>query len=100
MTRKAALPHSMAILVAIRGLQIGCLGQLMAGMMQALLAVTRWRLLPSKSISVTSSVSTETIGSALQARQDFNQVKDIAGQAGRKFSNLAQNFIKDLQGGY
>jgi len=36
----------------------------------------------------------------LQARQDFNQVKDIAGQAGRKFSNLAQNFIKDLQGGY
>ena len=36
----------------------------------------------------------------VQARQDFNQVKDIAGQAGRKFSNLAQNFIKDLQGGY
>ena len=36
----------------------------------------------------------------MQAKQDFNQVKDIAGQAGRKFSNLAQNFIKDLQGGY
>ena len=49
---------------------------------------------------MTSSVSPETMGSALQARQDFNQVKDIAGQAGRKFSNLAQNFIKDLQGGY
>jgi len=40
------------------------------------------------------------ISLCLQARQDFNQVKDIAGQAGRKFSNLAQNFIKDLQGGY
>ncbi|CAK0782048.1 hypothetical protein CVIRNUC_005538 [Coccomyxa viridis] len=37
---------------------------------------------------------------SMQAKQDFNQVKDIAGQAGRKFSNLAQNFIKDLQGGY
>jgi hypothetical protein len=65
----------------------------------ALLAVTRRRLLSSKPIFLMLSVL-RTIGSGLQARQDFNQVKDIAGQAGRKFSNLAQNFIKDLQGGY
>jgi hypothetical protein len=35
-----------------------------------------------------------------QARQDFAQVKDIAGAATRKLGNMAQNFIKDLQGGY
>ena len=44
--------------------------------------------------------SSSCLASYMQAKQDFNQVKDIAGQAGRKFSNLAQNFIKDLQGGY
>jgi hypothetical protein len=37
---------------------------------------------------------------AAQARQDFAQVKDIAGQATRRFGAMAQSFIKDLQGGY
>ncbi len=56
--------------------------------------------LGSKTTLAASPINAETFGSGLQARQDFKQVKDIAGQAGRKFSNLAQNFIKDLQGGY
>ena len=37
---------------------------------------------------------------AVQARQDFAQVKDIAGAATRRFGAMAQSFIKDLQGGY
>ena len=36
----------------------------------------------------------------LQARQDLAQMSNMAGQAGRKLSNMAQSFIKDLQGSY
>ena len=35
-----------------------------------------------------------------QARQDAQQLKSMATTAGRKLSNLASNFMKDLQGGY
>lgn len=35
-----------------------------------------------------------------QARQDFAQVKEVAGAATRKLGSMAQNFMKDLQGGY
>ncbi len=37
---------------------------------------------------------------AYQARQDAAQLKSMASTAGRKISNLASNFMKDLQGGY
>ncbi len=37
---------------------------------------------------------------AAQARQDFVQMKEAAGAATRKLGNIAQNFMKDLQGGY
>lgn len=35
-----------------------------------------------------------------QARQDAQQLKSMATTAGRKLTNLASNFMKDLQGGY
>ncbi|BDA43782.1 probable ADP-ribosylation factor GTPase-activating protein [Coccomyxa sp. Obi] len=37
---------------------------------------------------------------SFQARQDFVQMKEAAGAATRKLGSLAQNFMKDLQGGY
>ncbi len=37
---------------------------------------------------------------AYQARQDAAQLKSMASTAGRKITNLASNFMKDLQGGY
>lgn len=37
---------------------------------------------------------------SFQARQDAQQLKSMATQAGRKLTNLASNFMKDLQGGY
>jgi len=36
----------------------------------------------------------------LQARQDLAQMGTLAGNAGRKLSNMAQSFMKDLQGSY
>ena len=38
--------------------------------------------------------------SALQARQDVQQLKQYASGASKKLTNMAQNFMKDLQGGY
>jgi ADP-ribosylation factor GTPase-activating protein 2/3 len=37
---------------------------------------------------------------SFQAKQDMQQLKTMAAGASKKFSSLASNFIKDLQGGY
>eukprot|EP00891_Asterochloris_glomerata_P005504 jgi/Astpho2/5504/e_gw1.00078.19.1_t len=37
---------------------------------------------------------------SLQARQDVQQLKQYASGASKKLTNMAQNFMKDLQGGY
>ncbi|KAK9828959.1 hypothetical protein WJX72_003048 [[Myrmecia] bisecta] len=37
---------------------------------------------------------------SFQAKQDMQQVKQLASTASRKLTNMAQNFMKDLQGGY
>lgn len=34
------------------------------------------------------------------ARQDLQNLKQIAGQASKKFTSMAQSFVRDLQGGY
>ncbi len=35
-----------------------------------------------------------------QAKQDMAQIKDIAGTASKKLGDMANSFLKDLQGGY
>ncbi|KAK9915439.1 hypothetical protein WJX75_009230 [Coccomyxa subellipsoidea] len=56
----------------------------------------------SSSASTDFDVSANELMSKLsfQARQDFAQVKEVAGAATRKLGSMAQNFMKDLQGGY
>lgn len=34
------------------------------------------------------------------AKQDLQNLKQLAGQASKKFANMAQSFVRDLQGGY
>lgn len=37
---------------------------------------------------------------SITAKQDLGQLKDMAGQASAKLSQMAQSFMRDLQGGY
>ena len=44
-------------------------------------------------------VLSELTGRArVQARQDFTQMKTMAGSASRKLSTMAQSLLRDLQG--
>lgn len=36
----------------------------------------------------------------LTAKQDISQLKTMAKSAGSRLSSMAQNFVRDLQGGY
>lgn len=38
--------------------------------------------------------------SVAQARQDVEQLKNIAGTASKKLGDMASSFMRDLQGGY
>lgn len=49
-------------------------------------------------LDLTASELVSKIG--ITARQDLGQLKDMAGQASAKFSQFAQGFLRDLQGGY